>query len=78
MPRLTPLHWKKLICAFKKLGYEQVRQESSHIMLKIKGKRPLVIPTYDSVGLDITRLIRTAGIDRDKFLEMLVRRSLID
>lgn len=48
-------------------------------MLKIKGKRPLVIPTYDSVGLDIiTRLIRTAGIDRDKFLEMLVRRSLID
>ncbi len=40
-------------------------------MLKIKGKRPLVIPTYDSVGIDIiTGLIRTAGIDRDKFLEL--------
>ena len=72
MPRLTPLHWKKLVCAFKKLGYEQVRQEGSHIMLKIKGKRPLVIPAYDSVGLDIiTRLINTTGIDREKFFELL-------
>ncbi len=72
MPRITPQHWKRIICAFKKLGYEFSRQESSHIMLKIKGKRPLVIPTYDSVGIDIiTGLIRTAGIDRDKFLELL-------
>ena len=57
MQRLAPLHWKKLVCAFGKLGYEFSRQESSHIMLKILGKRPLVIPKYESVGLDITILL---------------------
>ena len=33
--------------SFEKLGYE------FSIMLKIKGKRPLVIPNYESVALDI-------------------------
>lgn len=34
--------------------------------------RPLIIPKYDEVGLDIVlTLIRTAGITREAFLDLL-------
>ena len=73
MPRLTPLHWEKLVCVFGKLGYRMAGQKGSHIKLEKPGAaRPLIIPRYHEVGIDIIQnLIRTAGIKRDAFLELL-------
>lgn len=73
MPRLTPLPWKKLVCVFEQLGYRKAGQKGSHIKLEKPGvARPLIIPRYDEVGLDVIHnLLRTAGISRDAFLKLL-------
>lgn len=73
MPRLTPLHWEKIVCVFEKLGYRRAGQKGSHIKLEKAGTaRPLIIPRYDNVGQDIIlTLIRTAGITREAFLQLL-------
>ena len=73
MPRLIPLPWHKLVCIFEQLGYRRAGQKGSHIKMEKPGvARPLIIPKYDEVGLDIiTNLIRTAGISRDAFLSLL-------
>jgi predicted RNA binding protein YcfA (HicA-like mRNA interferase family) len=73
MPRLTPLSWQKLVCVFEQLGYKRAGQKGSHIKMEKAGvARPLIIPRYDEVGLDIiSNLIRTAGITREAFLSLL-------
>ena len=73
MPRLTPLPWEKIACVFAKLGYRTAGQKGSHIKLEKPGTaRPLIVPRYNEVGIDIIHnLIRTAGIDRKAFLELL-------
>ena len=74
-PRLTPLSWRKLVCIFEQIGYRQAGQRGSHLKLEKPGiARPLIVPKYDEVGLDIiTNLIRTAGITREAFLALLDR-----
>jgi predicted RNA binding protein YcfA (HicA-like mRNA interferase family) len=73
--RLTPLSWKKIVCVFGKLGYRMAGQKGSHVKLEKPGTaRPLIVPRYDEVGIDIIHnLIRTAGIDREAFLALLDR-----
>jgi len=73
--RLTPLSWEKIVCVFGKLGYRMAGQKGSHVKLEKPGTaRPLIVPRYDEVGIDIIHnLIRTAGIDRKAFLALLDR-----
>jgi predicted RNA binding protein YcfA (HicA-like mRNA interferase family) len=73
MPRLTPLPWETIVCVFEQLGYRRAGQKGSHIKLEKPGAaRPLIVPRYPQVGLDIIlNLIRTAGITRDAFLKLL-------
>ncbi len=58
---------------FEKIGYKYAGTKGSHVKLEKPGcARPLIIPKYDEVGLDIIKnLIRTAGIERDAFLALL-------
>ncbi len=73
MPRLTPLPWQKLVCVFEQIGYRRAGQKGSHIKLEKPGMaRPLIVPRYEEIGLDIIQgLIRTAGISRDAFFALL-------
>ncbi len=73
MARLRPLPWRKLVCVFEQLGYRVAGQKGSHIKMEKPGvARPLIIPRYDEVGIDITlTLVRTAGITRKAFLALL-------
>jgi predicted RNA binding protein YcfA (HicA-like mRNA interferase family) len=73
MPRLTPLHWKVLECVFQKDGFDFYKQEGSHRVYVKKGiARPLVIPTYKDVGVDIIlSLMRTSRMTRERFFELL-------
>jgi hypothetical protein len=50
-------------------------QKGSHIKMEKAGvARPLIIPRYDAVGVDIIlNLIRTAGITREAFFAVLDR-----
>lgn len=71
--RLVPLPWEKIVCVFEKLDYRKAGQKGSHIKMEKPGvARPLIIPRYEEVGKDIImNLIRTAGISREAFLDLL-------
>lgn len=71
MPRLTPLSWKQLEKIFQSFGFVFVRQTASHRVYEKEGiLRPLIIPAYDQVSVEIiSGLIRTAGISREDFLK---------
>ena len=73
MSRLTPQHWRKLEKLFLAEGFLLVRQESSHRAYEKDGVlRPVIIPTYNEVGVDIIKgLIKTAGMSRNRYFELL-------
>jgi predicted RNA binding protein YcfA (HicA-like mRNA interferase family) len=58
---------------FEQLGFQLAGQKGSHMKLEKPGvARPLIVPRYDAVGVDIIlNLIRTAGITRDAFFKLL-------
>jgi predicted RNA binding protein YcfA (HicA-like mRNA interferase family) len=73
MPRINPVHWKRLECVFLSLDFTFHRQEGSHRAYVKPGiKRPVIIPTYASIDVDIiTGLLRTAGVSREEYFRCL-------
>lgn len=73
MPRLTPIHWKKLKCVFEKAGFKEDRQVGDHVaFIKDGVLRPVIIPKYSNIGIEIIkRNMRTAGMSRNKYFELL-------
>ncbi|WP_420266199.1 type II toxin-antitoxin system HicA family toxin [Candidatus Magnetominusculus dajiuhuensis] len=73
MPRLTPESWKTLECIFVNDGFVFSRQDGSHRAYIKKGiLRPVVIPTYKSIGTDIIiSNMRTAKMTRERYYELL-------
>lgn len=71
--RLTPTNWQTQEAIYKKLGFVLERESSSHRVYSKKGVvRPLILPKYDEVGLDIMKSnMRTAGISRKEYLKIL-------
>lgn len=75
MPRLAPTDWKTQLAVFEADGFRQERQTSSHIVMSKPGVlRPVIIPKYPSIGLDIIkRNMRTAGMSRDRYFALLAK-----
>jgi predicted RNA binding protein YcfA (HicA-like mRNA interferase family) len=73
MSRLKPIHWKVLECIFQKDGFVFERQEGDHRSYsKVGIPRPVVIPTYKEIDLDIIKSnMRTARMDRTRYFELL-------
>lgn len=73
MPRITPIHWKKLECVFFKAGFSFKRQSSSHRAYTKPGiTRPIIIPVKTEIDIDIiSKDLRTAGISRDEYFRLL-------
>jgi len=73
MPRLTPQSYKTLVKIFKLDGFSVSRTEGSHIIMsKPEVDRPIVIPTYNEVGVDIIKAnMRSAGMSRERYFELL-------
>lgn len=73
MSRITPISWKVLECVFLKYGFVLHRHEGSHRAYIKKGIiRPIIIPTYKSISVDIIlNNIRSAKMTREKYLELL-------
>lgn len=73
MPRLTPVHWKILECIFQKDGFVFKRQDGSHRAYeKPNVIRPVIIPTYREIDVEIIRSnMRTAGMSRKRYFQLL-------
>jgi predicted RNA binding protein YcfA (HicA-like mRNA interferase family) len=70
---LTPTHWRVQVRIFEADGSVCSRHEGDHrIYVKPGVPRPVVIPEYTEVRLDIiTRNMRTAGMTRQRYFELL-------
>ena len=70
MPRLTPVHWRRLERVFLSVGCVFVRQQGSHRAYSRAGTpRPVVIPVYDEVPVAVIRSnLKTAGLSREDYL----------
>lgn len=73
MPRIVPLHYRKLARAFERAGFILDRQEGDHLIYVRPGiKRPIVIPMYHDVPIFIIlNNLRSAGMTRQEFLDLL-------
>jgi predicted RNA binding protein YcfA (HicA-like mRNA interferase family) len=73
MPRLIPQHYRVLIKIFEKAGFSVKRTRGSHIMMNKAGvDRPIVIPKYDEVDVDIIKAnLRTAQLSREEYFRLL-------
>lgn len=73
MPKVAPVHYKRLVCVFEKAGYTYQRTRGDHLVyIKTGSIRPLVIPMYDVVPVFIIKnLMRTARINREEYLVLL-------
>jgi len=76
MPKIIPIHWKRLEKVFLSAGFRFTRQEGSHRSYTKPGvPRPIVIPTYDEVPVSIIRNnLKTAGITREEYFVLLERK----
>ena len=73
MPRIAPIHWKKLEKVFLAKGFRFARQEGSHRSYTKQGiMRPVVIPMYSEVPVAVIRSnLKTAEISRDEYFDLL-------
>jgi predicted RNA binding protein YcfA (HicA-like mRNA interferase family) len=71
--KLTPTDWKTLVKIFEADGFAFDRQKGDHRCYVKKGVlRPIVIPEYKEIGLDIIKSnMRTAKMSRDKYMKLL-------
>lgn len=73
MPKLPRyLSGKELIKTFRKLGFEVVRQKSSHVFLRHPDGRRLTVPVYDEVPVNLLRwILAESKVSREEFLKLL-------
>ena len=75
MPPVPILKPRQVIKAFEKLGWEESRRESSHIVLTKRGHiATLSVPDHAEVARGTLRaLIARAGVTVEEFLEAVER-----
>ena len=75
MPKLRRVSGQQAIRALEKLGFEQVRQRGSHIVLKKQtweGDVGCVVPLHRELAIGTLRgILRQAGVTPDEFVEQL-------
>ena len=73
MVKLTPTDWRTQVRIFEADGFTQERTTGSHVVLSKPGVlRPVIIPKYAEIGLDVIRgNMRTAGMSRTRYFSLL-------
>lgn len=75
MPELRRVSGQEAIRALERLGFEQVRQRGSHVILKkwtAAGEVGCVVPLHRELAIGTLRgILRQAGVTAEEFLESL-------
>jgi len=75
MPKLCRVSGRQAIRILEKLGFEQVRQRGSHIVLKKQmpeGAVGCVVPLHRELAIGTLRgILKQAGVTPDEFMEKL-------
>lgn len=71
MPKLPVLSGAEVVTALERLGFEQLRQRGSHVVLR-KGSAGTVVPLHREVKLGtLNGILRQAQVSADDFLAAL-------
>jgi predicted RNA binding protein YcfA (HicA-like mRNA interferase family) len=75
MPKLRRVSGQETIRALEKLGFKQVRQRGSHVVLKkqtAEGAVGCVVPLHRELAIGTLRgILRQAGVTPEEFIEQL-------
>lgn len=73
MPKISTVHYRKLVRVFERKGFVFDRQEGDHLIyVRDNIKRPVVIPMYKPIPVFIIlNNLKTAGISRQEYLSLL-------
>lgn len=75
MPKLRRVSGQEVVRALERLGFAQVRQRGSHVVLKKQtpeGDVGCVVPLHRELAIGTLRgILRQARITTDKFMENL-------
>lgn len=73
MPKLRRVSGRQTICALEHLGFFQVRQRGSHVILKQKtfeGERGCVVPLHRELAIGSLRgILKQAGVTPEEFMD---------
>ena len=68
MPKLPVLSGAEVIKALERLGFEQLRQRGSHVVMR-RGSFGTVVPLHREVKTGtLAGILRQAGVTQDEFL----------
>jgi predicted RNA binding protein YcfA (HicA-like mRNA interferase family) len=75
MPKLPRISGAEAIRALERLGFTQVRQRGSHVVLKRIGREKAtgcVVPLHDELAIGTLRgILKQAGITTEEFIAKL-------
>lgn len=72
MTRLPILSGRSIVKALAKVGYQEVRQRSSHIRLACPGRISITVPDYKVVGRGLLRkILRDAELSVEEFIKLI-------
>lgn len=76
MPKIVPVHYRKLVKVFEKKGFVHTRTKGDHLVYEKAGiLRPVIIPKYRGVPeFIILNNLKTAGITRKEYFELLKQK----
>lgn len=71
MPKISVIHYKKLVKFFEDYGFMFDRQKGDHLVFtKPHIKKPIIIPAYREIPVFIIKEnLKTAGINRKDYLK---------
>ena len=71
---LKPVKADRLIRVLASVGFLPIRQSGSHVILRNADGRLIVVPVYsgEKIGRGLLlRILKEAGLTRERFLELL-------
>ena len=73
MPKINPIHWRKLVKIFERNGWALDRIEGDHLVYVKSGyARPVIIPKVREVQIFIiVNNLKTAKILREEYFKLL-------
>jgi predicted RNA binding protein YcfA (HicA-like mRNA interferase family) len=70
--RLPILSGRSIVKALTKVGYQEVRQRSSHMRLACPGRISITVPDYKVVGRGLLRkILRDAELSVEEFIKLI-------
>lgn len=71
MPKLPRVGGAECVAAFRRLGFELVRQKGSHVVLR-RGSVGCVVPMHRELKVGTLHgILKQAGVDAEQFIRAL-------